>query len=64
MSSFGLHGEHLLRAKEVCALLKISLSTLWNKVARGALPAPIYLSPRLPRWRWCDIRPLIDGGRR
>jgi len=40
----------LLTPSETAAYLSISTSTLWRLTREGTLPAPIYLSPRSPRW--------------
>ncbi|WP_368361402.1 helix-turn-helix transcriptional regulator [Paraglaciecola mesophila] len=50
----------LLRAKEVCALLKISSTTLWRWRRLGVIPEPIPLGPRLIYWPKSVIEQFID----
>jgi predicted DNA-binding transcriptional regulator AlpA len=50
----------LLNVREVAALLGIGLSTAWRDAKSGAIPRPIYLSARAPRWRLADIQALIQ----
>jgi predicted DNA-binding transcriptional regulator AlpA len=47
----------LLRVCDVCLQLKVSRATLYRKVGSGAMPKPIYLDARVPRW---DASELAD----
>ena len=40
----------LLRANDVCKLMRISRASLYRKVSSGQFVPPIYLSVRMPRW--------------
>jgi excisionase family DNA binding protein len=40
----------LLDTRELAKLLGVSRRTIVNLRARGRLPAPVMLTPRLPRW--------------
>jgi predicted DNA-binding transcriptional regulator AlpA len=44
-------------AEEVCR----APSTFWRDVRNGKLPAPIYLGPRMPRWRCSELRASVDA---
>jgi excisionase family DNA binding protein len=52
--------KKLLTTQEVAVCLSISTRTVWRKVARGDLPAPVRLGRRLPRWRAADIHRYIQ----
>jgi len=45
----------LLRLKEVCRLLGVSRSTVYQWIARDAFPRPVKVSERSVRWRSQDI---------
>ena len=45
----------LLRLREVCRLLAVSRSTIYQWVADGRFPRPLRLSERSVRWRFSDI---------
>lgn len=47
--------------KSVAAVLGIGVSTVWNWVARGLLPAPSRLG-RTTRWAVGSIRKIAAGG--
>jgi predicted DNA-binding transcriptional regulator AlpA len=47
----------LCTATEAAALRRVSPATWWAHVRTGLAPAPIYLSPRCPRWRVSDVVP-------
>jgi excisionase family DNA binding protein len=47
--------QTFLRPREAAALLGISVPTLRRAVRDGRLPAPIYLSPRTPRFRKAQL---------
>ena len=49
----------LLTAAEVAALFRISRAHVWRRVKAGHLPAPLYLAPRVPRWRADEIETMI-----
>jgi len=49
--------EPLLTAREVAALRRCSLATVWRDVKTGRLPKPIYLARKRPRWRLRDVLP-------
>jgi predicted DNA-binding transcriptional regulator AlpA len=49
--------DPLLTARESAAELGGSLSWFWKRVKAGTLPAPIYVGPKMPRWRLSTIRP-------
>jgi predicted DNA-binding transcriptional regulator AlpA len=42
--------------------IAVARSTWWKGVKEGRFPQPIYLGARLPRWRWSDIRRLMETG--
>lgn len=42
--------------------LSVSTETVQKLVAEGRLPRPIYLTPRLPRWRLADIDATLTKG--
>jgi predicted DNA-binding transcriptional regulator AlpA len=49
--------DPLLTAEESAKERHQGLSTFWRDVRRGIVPAPIYVSPRCPRWRRSRVRP-------
>lgn len=51
----------LVTAKEVAAMLDISLRTIWRRLSDGTMPPPVRLG-RLVRWRLADIRKWIADG--
>ena len=51
----------LLTVREVCALLRISRTSLYDWLAAGRFPKPIHLQPNVPRWREDDVRAWIDS---
>jgi len=50
--------KQLLTVKEVAAVTGFGVSTIWRKVQRGALPAPLKLAGST-RWRRADIEALL-----
>jgi predicted DNA-binding transcriptional regulator AlpA len=40
----------LLTAKQSAELLNVHVVTLWQQVAAGRLPVPVYVAPKAPRW--------------
>jgi len=53
----------LLDARQVAALLGISLPTLWRDVKRQCVPAPIRIGPRIVRWRLRDLERFVGAER-
>jgi predicted DNA-binding transcriptional regulator AlpA len=51
--------ETLLTVREVAALRRSGVSTVWRDVARGTFLRPIYVTSRAPRWRLADVRAII-----
>ena len=51
--------EALSTVREVAALRRSGVSTVWRDVARGTFPTPIYISARAPRWRLADVRAIV-----
>ena len=53
----------LLTIEEVCAMTRMSRSTVYKKVKSGEFPKPIRLGRRMVRWRrwevvkWISSRP-------
>lgn len=56
--------DPLLNAAEAAAETGRALSTFWRDVKRGTLPAPLYLNPRMPRWRRSELRAAVDAAPR
>ena len=54
-----LASETLLTVREVAALRRSGVSTVWRDVARRTFPKPIYISARAPRWRLADVRAIV-----
>lgn len=54
--------NQLLTAAEVAAALRIGLSTVWQRAKTGAIPQPIRVGPKQPRWRAADVLPQAVGG--
>jgi excisionase family DNA binding protein len=51
----------LLTAKELAALLDVSLRTIWRRRSDGSMPTPLRVG-RSIRWRLSDIRNWIANG--
>ena len=49
----------LLTVKEVAKRLNVSPRSIWTRIAKGELPAPIRIG-RLSRWRWETILKWIE----
>jgi predicted DNA-binding transcriptional regulator AlpA len=49
----------LLTSRQVADRLSVSVRTLWRKLARGTVPAPIRYNRKLVRWRTTDIEHYI-----
>ena len=54
-----LASETLLTVREVAALRRSGVSTVWRDVARRTFPKPIYISARAPWWRLADVRAIV-----
>lgn len=52
--------DRLLSLRELCGLLKLSKSTIYNKLKAGDFPPPIRLSSRCTRWRSSDISLWVE----
>jgi predicted DNA-binding transcriptional regulator AlpA len=44
-----------LSVRLVATMLGCTPRTIWKLCATGRFPPPIYLTPRLPRWRRSDV---------
>ena len=51
----------LLNANDVCALARVSRSTLFKMVREDKCPKPIHLQPKVSRWRSDEIAAWIEG---
>lgn len=51
----------LLTVKDLCKLLRLPRSSLYQLRANGTLPEPIRLGPNRVRWRATDIMHLLDA---
>ena len=51
----------LLRLPEVMARVRLSRSTIYERMAKGQFPRPVYASAKAPRWRSDTIGKWIDG---
>jgi predicted DNA-binding transcriptional regulator AlpA len=56
-----LPDDPLLRAAEGAAETGRAVSTFWRDVRAGRLPAPVYVGPRMPRWRRSELRAAMDA---
>jgi predicted DNA-binding transcriptional regulator AlpA len=56
-----VRNSELLRLKDVCVLLKISSTTLWRWRAKGILPKPYQIGPRLLFWKKSVIEAFINS---
>ena len=41
----------LLNARQVCAFVGLSRTTLYELLGKGAFPKPVRITPHTPRWR-------------
>lgn len=48
-------GERLLRLPQVLAIIPVSRSEWYRRLAAGDAPAPVELGPRARAWRLSDI---------
>lgn len=55
--------DPLLSAADAAAETGRALSTFWRDVKRGALPAPLRVNPRQPRWRQSELRAAVEACR-
>jgi len=55
-----VQSDRFLRAKEVCARLGISKSTLYKYIAEGRLPAPRKLGSRTSVWPSSQIDAVMQ----
>lgn len=51
----------LLRLSEVCAIVGLSRSTIYGRMANGTFPRPVQMSERAVRWRSADIAAWLSG---
>ncbi|MDX2101515.1 MAG: hypothetical protein SF002_03135 [Alphaproteobacteria bacterium] len=54
--------NQLLTVSEVAGALRIGISTVWQRAKTGAIPQPIRVGPKQPRWRAADVLPQFAGG--
>lgn len=52
----------LLRDKEVAAILRVSVPTVWRRVADGIIPKPFKIGA-LSRWQQSDITAVIEAAK-
>ena len=51
----------LLNIRDVAALLRVNRGTIYRMLARDeSFPKPIYVTPKVPRWRSDEIGAYID----
>jgi predicted DNA-binding transcriptional regulator AlpA len=55
--------DPLLPAREAADEVGLSLAGFWRAVAAGRLPAPLYPSPKTPRWRASELRAALEQTR-
>lgn len=53
--------DALLTVREVAALRRCGVSTVWRDTKAGTIVAPIYVGPKMPRWRLRDLKAGIGG---
>jgi len=53
--------EQLLTAKQVAAVLQLSLRTVWNHLSAARLPEPIRIGSRV-RWRRAELTDWVEAG--
>jgi prophage regulatory protein len=56
-----LAGARLLRIADVCHLVGLSASQVYQLTAEGAFPQPLRLSSRCSRWRARDVQAWLEG---
>ncbi len=50
-----------LSVRQVAALLGVTTRTIWKLSAARQFPAPVRLTPRLPRWKRAEIDAHIEA---
>jgi predicted DNA-binding transcriptional regulator AlpA len=55
--------DPLLPAREAAEEVGLSLAGFWRAEAAGRLPAPLYPSPKTPRWRASELRAALEATR-
>ena len=55
------NSNKLLRISGVSDKTTLAKSTIWLKIAQGAFPKPIKLSPAISVWKEADIDAWIDS---
>jgi len=53
---------NLLTVKQVARRLAVSVRSVWRYARAGRLPAPLYPTPRSPRWRLADLERFLTAG--
>lgn len=53
--------DTLLALRDVCALLRISRSSVYKRLLQNSFPQPIRLGPRTVRWRLDCVRAWRDA---
>ena len=48
--------DALLKVQTVCAVVGMSTSSIFRKLAAGQFPAPVRLGTRCTRWKAGDVR--------
>jgi prophage regulatory protein len=56
-----LAGARLLRIADVCHLVGLSASQVYQLIAEGAFPQPLRLSSRCSRWRARDVQAWLEA---
>jgi len=51
--------DRILRAKQVCEMLSIGRTNLYEQVKSGTFPVPVQLGERAVGWRLSDINAWI-----
>lgn len=52
--------SQVLTAKQLAELLQTSERSIWRGVAANIIPAPLYISPKAPRWPKSKINEWLD----
>ena len=52
--------DPLLSPPKLAERLGISLPTVWRITAEGRIPRPVYLAPRMPRWRLSEVMAALE----
>nr|DAY72085.1 MAG TPA: helix-turn-helix domain protein [Caudoviricetes sp.]DAZ83781.1 MAG TPA: helix-turn-helix domain protein [Caudoviricetes sp.] len=50
----------VLSKKQVAALLKVDVKTIYNHVVKGTFPPPAIVLGR-PRWKYSDVEAYLNG---